>query len=273
MNFKRLWSGALQQSSVWKSGRWRWIGMVFVAIAMGLAIAFFPLSSGGMQPLAPETTLVSRLPHTEGPDNLPNFNPIPLVATGYTPVEEVAPADPSNYGYRYLTDIDGNPVNNAMIVVLHETVGAASSAINTFQTPHTDENLQVSYHSLIRRNGNIVHIVHPQMRAFGAGNSVFEGSGGPETVRTHPIFPGSVNNFAYHTSLESPSDGRGNQRSHSGYTEAQYRSLAWLIAHLPVPDERITTHKAVDRSGSRMDPRSFDGQKFLRLLHGYNRPY
>lgn len=189
----------------------------------------------------------------------------------YKPVEEVEAADPSNYGYRYLTDIDGNPADNPMIVVLHETVGSASSAVNTIQTYHPNDNNQVSYHSIIRRNGNIIHLVHPQMRAFGAGNSVFEGSNGSETVRTNPDFPGSVNNFAYHTSLETPSDGRGNQRYHSGYTDAQYRSLAWLVAHLPVPDERITTHKAVDRSNSRMDPRSFNGETFIKLLHEYDR--
>ncbi|NET48112.1 MAG: N-acetylmuramoyl-L-alanine amidase [Merismopedia sp. SIO2A8] len=251
--------------------RWMVVGILAMAIALIPLHSYsasirqlfsttgdFPLSAGysplttGHSPLAPERT---------------------LLATGYAPFEEVAPADPTNYGSRYLTDIEGNPVNNAMIVVLHETVGSATSAINTMQTPHTNENLQVSYHSIIRRNGTIVHLVHPQMRAFGAGNSVFDGPNGAETVRTHPSFPGSVNNFAYHTSLETPSDGRGNQRRHSGYTEAQYQSLAWLIAHLPVPDNRITTHKAVDQSNSRQDPRSFDRQKFIQLLHTYERSF
>ncbi|NEQ96557.1 MAG: N-acetylmuramoyl-L-alanine amidase [Cyanothece sp. SIO2G6] len=273
MNLKIWWSEQLRWSWFRQAKSFRWVGFAISMMVM-VAIAFFPLKSHSMAPLQYKATIVSPLTEATLQDVLPKFtDKNTSVATGSTPVEEVAPADPSNYGYRYLTDIDGNPANNAMIVVLHETVGSANSAINTFQTPHTDENSQVSYHSLIRRNGNIVHIVHPQMRAFGAGNSVFDGPNGPETVRTHPVFPGSVNNFAYHTSLESPSDGRGNQRRHSGYTEAQYQSLAWLIAHLPVPDERITTHEAVDQSGSRMDPRSFDGRKFLRLLHGYNRPY
>jgi N-acetyl-anhydromuramyl-L-alanine amidase AmpD len=111
------------------------------------------------------------------------------------------------------------------------------------------------------------------MRAFGAGNSVFNGPNGAETVQTNPDFPPSVNNFAYHTSLESPADGRGNQARHSGYTEEQYQSLAWLLAHLPVPDDRITTHVAVDRSGNKRDPRSFDRAKMLDLLHGYNRQF
>ncbi|MGB3492776.1 MAG: peptidoglycan recognition family protein [Elainellaceae cyanobacterium] len=188
----------------------------------------------------------------------------------YTPREELIAAHPSNYGPRYITDIYGNGVNNAPIVVIHETVGSASSAINLFQRNHTRDADQVSYHSLIKRDGTIVHLVHPQMRAFGAGNSVFDGPNGPETVRTHPDFPASVNNFAYHTSLESPGDGRGNQSRHSGYTAAQYQSLAWIVARLPVPDNRITTHQRVDRSGSRRDPRSFDFQRFLSLLHAYS---
>jgi N-acetyl-anhydromuramyl-L-alanine amidase AmpD len=172
-----------------------------------------------------------------------------------------------------LTDIYGNPATYPLIIVLHETVGSASSAINLFRTPHPRDADQVSYHSLIRRDGTIVHLVHPQMRAFGAGNSVFDGPNGPETVRTNPEFPPSVNNFAFHISLETPSDGRGNQRSHSGYTLAQYQSLAWLVARLPVPDDRITTHQAVDRSGSRSDPRSFDRQKFLGQLQAYPRAF
>ena len=197
---------------------------------------------------------------------------VPAVSV-YRPSEEIIPADPTNYGPRYLTDIYGNPATYSLIVVLHETVGSASSAINLFRTPHPRDADQVSYHSLIRRNGSVVHLVHPQMRAFGAGNSVFDGPNGPETTRTNPEFPPSVNNFAYHISLESPSDGRGNQRGHSGYTQAQYQSLAWLVARLPVPDERITTHQAVDRSGSRRDPRSFNREQFLTMLHAYPRSF
>ncbi|MGF1499814.1 MAG: peptidoglycan recognition family protein [Elainellaceae cyanobacterium] len=192
-------------------------------------------------------------------------------ASAYQPREEIAAADPSNYGPRFLTDIYGRPASQPLIVVIHETVGAASSAVNLMQTRHERDEDQVSYHSIIRRDGTIIHLVHPQMRAFGAGNSVFNGPNGPETIQTNPEFPPSVNNFAYHTSLETPSDGRGNQSSHSGYTEEQYQSLAWLVAHLPVPDERITTHRAVDRSGTRRDPRTFSNERFFNRLHAYVR--
>lgn len=190
-------------------------------------------------------------------------------APSYVPREELALADPSNYGDRYLTDVYGRPIQYAFIAVIHETVGSARSAINLFQTYHPHDADQVSYHTLIERDGTVVYIVPPEKRAYGAGNSVFDGPNGPETVLTNPDFPPSVNNFAYHVSLETPADGRGNSRGHSGYTSAQYESLAWLLARTNIPDSRITTHHAVDRSGLRIDPRSFDRPRFLALLQKY----
>lgn len=192
-------------------------------------------------------------------------------AIRYRPRYEISWAHPLNYGERFARDIYGRTVTNQPIIVLHETVYSATSAINFFQTPHVNENQQASYHTLIKLDGTVIYIVPPDKRAFGAANSIFEGENGPETVKTHPKFPPSVNNFAYHVSLETPPDGRNNKRKHSGYTNAQYRSLAWLIAQSQVPDSRITTHQFVDRSGSRIDPRSFDTNKFLNLLHSFRR--
>ena len=191
--------------------------------------------------------------------------------TQYRPNYEIAPVDPSNYGDRYSHDVNGVPVNNQALIVLHETGNSASSAVNFFQNPHTDENLQASYHALIKRDGTIIYLVPPNKRAFGAGNSVFESPNGAETVTTNPSLAPSVNNFAYHVSLETPQEawGKNSLRSHSGYTELQYNSLAWLIAQSQVPDYRITTHADVDRSGERSDPISFDGNQFFRLLHSY----
>ncbi|MEM8806892.1 MAG: peptidoglycan recognition family protein [Cyanobacteria bacterium P01_G01_bin.38] len=187
----------------------------------------------------------------------------------YQPREEIAFADPTNYGERYAVDAFGQPANNPFVVVLHETVGSAMSAINTFQTPHPRDEDQVSYHTLIARDGTVIYVVPPEKRAFGAGDSVFNGPNGPESVTTNPAFASSVNNFAYHVSLESPSDGRDARTSHSGYTDAQYQSLAWLLARTNIPDERITTHLAVDRSGARQDPRSFNAPQLFHLLHEY----
>jgi hypothetical protein len=206
------------------------------------------------------------------PQNYPVI-PAPLQqSTVNMPRLEAQPADPTNFGDRYATDITGKPVSNGLLVVLHETVGSASSAINTMKTAHPKEEDQVSYHTIIRRNGTIVFLVPFEKRAFGAGNSVYVAPNGQEeSVRTHRQFPPSVNNFAYHISLETPSDGYNSARSHSGYTEEQYASTAWLSAWTRVPDARIVTHRDIDRSGSRIDPRSFDRDRFLQMLNQYPR--
>ena len=193
----------------------------------------------------------------------------------YKPQYYRADINPSNYGDRYNTDIYGKALNNDPIAVLHETVGSASSAINTFKANnHGNDSHQSSYHALITLNGTIIYLVPSNKRAFGAGNSAFKSSKGIETVQTNPNLPGSVNNFAYHISLETPHDGRkksGNSY-HSGYTDSQYKSLAWLLALSSIPDERITTHQKVDLSGNRFDPRSFDFDKFFSVLHAYRQP-
>ncbi|MEM7595877.1 MAG: peptidoglycan recognition family protein [Cyanobacteria bacterium P01_A01_bin.83] len=178
---------------------------------------------------------------------------------------------PSNYGDRYSVDAYGKTLNNQPLVVLHETTNSARSAINTFRTNHPHDNNQVSYHALITLDGTIVYLVPSDKRAFGAGNSAFKSRNGTETVQTNPNLPASVNNFAYHISLETPLDGRGkdNRNYHSGYTQEQYKSLAWLIALSNIPEERITTHKDVDLSQLRKDPRSFDLDQLLGILNSY----
>lgn len=192
----------------------------------------------------------------------------------YQPSLRVIAIDPTNYGDRYKFDVDGNSLNNSPIVVLHETTNSVTSAINTFKTPHLDDRNQVSYHTLISLDGTVIYLVPPEKRAFGAGNSEFKSSSGVETVKTNPELPSSVNNFAYHVSLETPPDARGKpyQSYHSGYTDSQYKSLAWLLAQSTVPDNRITTHEAVDRSQGKIDPRSFDFEKFFSILHTYRQP-
>lgn len=199
-----------------------------------------------------------------------SLSPFLKSAPSYQPKEVISLADPSNYGERFTHDASGDPIDNSYIVVLHETVGSASSAINTFQTPHPKDEDQVSYHTLITLDGTVVYVVAPEQRAFGAGNSVFRSSNGEESVYTNPEFPSSVNNFAYHISLETPPDGQNSSAtSHSGYTEAQYQSLAWLLARTTIPTERITTHREVDRSGSRIDPRSYSPDRLFSLLRQY----
>jgi N-acetylmuramoyl-L-alanine amidase len=192
-------------------------------------------------------------------------------AANNQPRWETAWANPTNYGDRFTKDVYGQPVSNAPVVVLHETVASANSTIRFFQTPHPNEDQQASYHALVRRDGTIVYLVPFEKRAFGAGNSIFVSSRGSEAVKTHPKYSASVNNFAVHFSLETPANGNNNGNVHSGYTLAQYRSLAWLVAYTRIPDARITTHKLVDRSGTRKDPRSFSINQFWRELHRYQR--
>jgi hypothetical protein len=203
--------------------------------------------------------------------SLASSSPLLKQRADYTPTEAIVLIDPTNYGDRYLKDLNGNPAILTPIVVLHETVGSADSAISFFRTPHPDDAEQASYHTLIALDGTIDYLVPPDKRAFGAGNSVFIGANGMESVKTNPDFPPSVNNFAYHISLETPPDGNHNGVRHSGYTDSQYQSLAWLVAKTGVPIDRITTHRAVDRSGSRIDPRSFDTSQFMALLNTYAR--
>ncbi len=242
---------------------------------------FAPVKGCENQPPAnpPEPSLPAAL--TSTPITLERFRkPLPASTSNptssqkgitYTPKEVIALAAASNYGERYLKDLSGKAANNPPIIVLHETVGSADSVINFFQEFHTDEDNQASYHTLIALEGTIIYFVPPDKRAFGAGNSIFVNSLGKEAVQTNPRYPSSVNNFAYHVSLETPADGMHDGYTHSGYTEAQYQSLAWLVAKTDVPLERITTHRIVDRSGSRIDPRSFNFNLFQKLLSEYPR--
>ena len=208
------------------------------------------------------------------PAKVYDINPLYITTrdfANYRPPFAQFTVDPSNYGDRYTTDVNGIPYNNQAIIVLHETTNSASSAINFFQTPHDDESVQASYHAIITLGGKVIYLVPPEKRAFGAGNSVFKGANGVETVQTNPNLPPSVNNFAYHVSLETPPDawGKNNIKQHSGYTEPQYNSLAWLIAQSQVSDERITTHRMVDVGNGKVDPLSFDREKFLNKLHSF----
>jgi hypothetical protein len=175
--------------------------------------------------------------------------------------------DRSNFGERFRRDAFGNRVDpTPRVVVLHETVYGIRSAINTFRTPHPRDEDQVSYHTLIGQDGLVVETLDPSRRAFGAGYSAFNG----RWVVTNPEVGGSINNFALHLSLETPLDGEDEEKSHSGYTEAQYDSLAavlatWMVRY-DIPALHITTHRHVDLGGARADPRSFDWSRLqLRL--------
>ncbi|HEY9846145.1 MAG TPA: peptidoglycan recognition family protein, partial [Candidatus Caenarcaniphilales bacterium] len=105
-------------------------------------------------------------------------------APRYWPRQAKALAYSTNYGDRLIKDVYGRPVNNQLLVVLHETVGSAAATIRFFQTPHYQDSEQASYHAMVTLDGTIVYLLPPEKRAFGAGNSVFVGLDGPETVKT-----------------------------------------------------------------------------------------
>lgn len=175
--------------------------------------------------------------------------------------------DPSNYGPRLKRDIGGNRLDpRPRVVVMHETVYGLASALNTFRTHHPDDADQVSYHTLIGSQGQVIDIVPPEQRAFGAGFSAFDG----QWAVTSAKVSGSINNFALHLSLETPIDGEHDGPGHSGYTDAQYDALAVVLTawmrRYGIPPEAITTHRHVDLGRERADPRSFDWSQLRRRL-------
>ncbi len=269
----------------------RWLAWMVLAL-----LGLLATQAVGWWQKPPAVVLLNQLsPLPAGPGLCPPHLAAATSWPKYQPRQEFAPAHPSNYGLRHRLDVWGQPTEQPPLIVLHETAGPADVAIGIFRQDHTgQDDRQVSYHVLIRRDGTVVFIVPPELRAFGAAPSAFQG----KAVKTNPQGVFSVNNFAYHISLESPVDGyyrppdrpqptptpragipqitpspppAVNPLVHSGYTDVQYQSLAWVIAKTCVPWERITTHRAVDTSGSRSDPRSFDWSKFRRYLAQYPR--
>lgn len=175
----------------------------------------------------------------------------------------------SNFGQREPVDRsqEKRPVpHTPSLVVLHETVIPLSETIDLFRRHNSEDADQVSYHVLIGLDGRQYRIVPDAYRAYGSGNSLFNG----QAVQLNPLLPGSVNNVALHVSLETPPDGNLEVPYHSGYTERQYQALSVVVAHWMrrwrIPSSSLTTHQLIDRDRTKKDPRSFDGQKFFNYL-------
>jgi N-acetyl-anhydromuramyl-L-alanine amidase AmpD len=173
----------------------------------------------------------------------------------------------TNYGLRLQKDLFNQQLDpTPSLIILHETVYDLESAVNTLLTPHPSDSDQVSYHTLVARNGEIIQLVQPELRAYGAGNSAFNG----RWIFSNKDLSGSINNFALHVSLETPIDGSNDFESHGGYSSEQYDSLTrvladWMVRY-EIPADRITTHKFVDLGGERSDPRSFDWKQLQKRL-------
>lgn len=135
-----------------------------------------------------------------------------------------------------------------VLVVIHETIVSCEDVLRL----HQNREWGASYHACIERSGEITYYVEANKRAKAAANSCFVNSYGEREE-----YEGSVDDFAYHIALESPTDGRDKLVSkHSGYTKEQYESLAWLIGRTGVGDDRITTHGEV-KLFKEIEPRSF----------------
>ncbi len=258
----------------------RLLSLVLGLSAIGLGGLAYGLASAMRQPPADPmlpALLSTVAPATAPPSPAEALRQRAIPAAGASPgatsrslaclsggeVEQASPADPSNFGPRLATDWQGRPVpHSPALIVLHETVSDESSALSLFRQPHSDDGQQASYHVLIGRDGRRIRVVADGARAFGAGDSDFQGM----AVQLKAGLQPSVNNIALHVSLVSPPDGAdGEQPGHSGYTEAQYRSLASQIAQwqalYAIQASLVVTHQEVDRSGSRHDPRSFDWRR------------
>lgn len=145
-----------------------------------------------------------------------------------------------------------------LIIVLHETVVSYEGAKSIM----TNGSYQASYHVLLKRDGEVVYVVDPDKSAYSNGPSAYKG------VK----YGTSVNSFSYNISFVSPSDGYGNELTHSGYTEEQYRSAAWVISRTGISRDRITTHEQVAKEAGRtdrIDPRSFDYSKLNYYLNQF----
>jgi hypothetical protein len=263
-----------------------WLGYRMVNPASNPVVPTQALQASSLRP--PGLPAIPRLPEAAAPDAGPSKRigetvlshgalagiPTPAATTATLAClsrgsqEIAAPADPSNFGDRQPINWKGEAVlHTPQLIVLHETVVDEKTALALFQRHQSDDGQQASYHMLIGREGQRIRVVDDDKRAFGAGDSAFQ----RQAVQLRQAIPASVNNFALHVSLVSPPNGAdGEAHTHSGYTPAQYESLARQIAlwqsRYGIPSSQVTTHQEVDLSGTRHDPRSFDWSALGRNL-------
>lgn len=112
------------------------------------------------------------------------------------------------------------------------------------------QDLQVSAHLLIARDGHVTQFVSFDERAWHAGQSLFQGRD-------------NCNDFSVGIELEGTDD--------QPYTEAQYQSLvdcsvALMKAYPAITPERIAGHSDI-APGRKTDPgEAFDWQRFRKAL-------
>jgi N-acetylmuramoyl-L-alanine amidase len=132
------------------------------------------------------------------------------------------------------------------LIVIHATVGTDAGDLEWLRSPTSG----VSYHYLVQRTGAIHRLVHPERRAWHAGDSVWRG------VR-------DVNDYSIGIGLSNLGGGEP-------YTEAQYGAAGWLCSvfkrEFGIGFEQIVGHYHVS-PGRKKDPfESFEwGRLFARM--------
>jgi N-acetyl-anhydromuramyl-L-alanine amidase AmpD len=121
------------------------------------------------------------------------------------------------------------------LVVLHDSNGPAEGALSW----SLDSRVKGAYHTLIRRDGEVVYLIPSWRKASACGPSSYNGK----------AINGSVDPFAYSICLEGPMP----------YTVEEYYSLSYLISRMGITKEQVVVHGdvldpgVVDRDPCRVD--------------------
>lgn len=144
------------------------------------------------------------------------------------------------------------------LIVIHESEVSYQDTLSYCQS----DLLKESYHTLINTDGGITYLADASRKCYAAGPSSYKyyeyGIEVKESVND------SVDPFSYHVCLISPVLDR-TLTEHSGYTNEQYYSLAWLISRTGLSWDRVTLHKLVDDTQTVRDPRSFEPERLHSL--------
>lgn len=145
------------------------------------------------------------------------------------------------------SDRQGNRIAH---IVLHGTEGSAEAALNWFSAPSSES--RASTHIIVRKNGDVLHVVPEIYAAHHAGYGRIPGV--------------AVNPNLVSLGLELECDAAPKP---PGYTEPQLQAAAnvvrsWMDRY-DIPAQNIWLHREVDPE-RRADPREFDKGAFLRRL-------
>lgn len=134
------------------------------------------------------------------------------------------------------------------IVIHADAAKRASSSVSWIEADESD----VSYHSLVERDGDLHRFVEPERRAWHAGKSVFMGRA-------------NVNDYSLGLAFANRNDGV------EEYTELQYQvgaaeAATWMRKFPAITMDRITTHNFI-APGRKTDPGpQFDMEKFKEYV-------